>query len=124
MRRVRILGVEMGDDAFGAVLERPRRERAHGLSAKAAAANYWKQTKGDFDIALFVWTANQSGDADQARRQSFAFIGQQHPAVPAFALRITLKMFVGPFERRRLERRRRPDRLMRYGDGVEEGGAA
>src|SRR5690606_13557403 len=122
---VDVFGVEVRDDAFGAVGERPSRERADGFAAIAAAAEFRQQAEGEFDIAgVFVGAADERGDADETRRRAFAFVGEQRPAVPALPFGIVREVLFGPLEGSGFERRRRPYWFVRYRDGVEEGGAA
>src|SRR5688572_10897166 len=111
----------MDDDALGAVGEGPSGERADGFAAEAAALEFRQQTEGEFDVAgEFVGTADQGGEADEARRRALAFAGDDGPAVPALPFGILLKRGDGPFEAGLLERRRWPVRFVRYRDGVEE----
>src|SRR5690606_12133217 len=106
---VDVFGVQVRDDAFGAVGEGPGRERADGFAAVAAAAKFRQQAEREFDIAcLFVGAADERGDADEARRRAFAFVGEKRPAVPALPFGIVREVLFGPLEGSGFERRRRP----------------
>jgi hypothetical protein len=78
-----VFRVEVDDDAVGAVGESPSRKSPHGFAPISPAAEFRQEAECELNIADIVGAADERGNSHEPRRQALAFIGEQHPTVPA-----------------------------------------